>query len=95
MPITKSAAKRMRTSRKARMRNRAEISRIITAKHKLLKAVADGSIEAAKQAVKEYFSLLDKAAKKGIIPANNASRKKSRAAKKLASMTQKQGSAKA
>ncbi len=75
MPNLKSSKKDMRKSRAAQARNRAQRSALRTA---LKKAEAPGaSAEQKKSAVQ----LLDRAARKGLVHANNAARRKSRIAK--------------
>jgi small subunit ribosomal protein S20 len=76
MPHHKSAEKRMRTSEKARQRNRAVKSKLKSALKNLDMAPADDSADALKKAQAE----LDRAAKKGVIPKGRADRKKSRLA---------------
>ena len=78
MPHHKSPAKRMRTSEKARLRNRAVKSTVKSALKKLEEAPVEQSAEAMRQAVSE----LDRAARKGVIPKGRADRKKSRLARK-------------
>jgi len=76
MPHHKSAEKRMRTSEKARQRNRAVKSKLKSALKNLDMAPADDSADALKKAQAE----LDRAATKGVIPKGRADRKKSRLA---------------
>ena len=87
MPNIKSAAKRVRTSAKNRLRNRAGKSDVAAVRRKLLEAIESGNKEAVGKLYSAYSSDLDKAAKKGIIKANNASRKKSRLAIRIAKIT--------
>lgn len=78
MPNIASAKKNMRKSRAAQARNRAQRSALRTA---LKKARGEGaSAEAQVSAV----TLLDRAARKGLIHKNAAARHKSRLAKKAA-----------
>ena len=78
MPNIASAKKNMRKSRAAQARNRAQRSALRTA---LKKAKGEGaSAEAQTVAV----TLLDRAARKGLIHKNAAARHKSRLAKKAA-----------
>ena len=78
MPNIASAKKNMRKSRAAMIRNRAQRSALRTA---LKKAhTSDGGPEAHVSAV----TLLDRAARKGLIHKNTAARHKSRMAKKAA-----------
>lgn len=86
MPITKSAAKRMRQSAKRRARNVSEKSEVATLGKGFLAAVATGDKAKAMAAFQAFASGLDKASKKGILAANNADRKKSRASARLAKM---------
>jgi small subunit ribosomal protein S20 len=81
-----SAVKRAKQSEVSRMRNKAGKSRVLTARKKVLAAVASGNKDEATKAYSEYSSVLDKTAKKGIIPKNNASRKKSRMSASIAKM---------
>jgi small subunit ribosomal protein S20 len=83
MPNTKSAAKRAGTSAKSRLKNRAVKGGIGTARARFLKAVAGGNQSEALSLFKEFCSVVDKALKYGVIKANTASRKKSRAALRL------------
>lgn len=79
MPHHKSATKRLRTSEKARLRNRATKSRL---KGVIKKAENTDGAEAA-PAFNDAMSALDRAASKGVIPKGRADRKKSRLAKRL------------
>ncbi len=83
MPILKSAAKRMRTSELKRQKNVAATTRIKTARARLFAAVAAKNREAAQKAFREYCSILDKAAKVGVITKNTAVRRKGRAANQI------------
>jgi small subunit ribosomal protein S20 len=80
VPKIASGKKNMRKSRAANVRNRAQRSTLRTA---LKKAKSSGASEAEK---KTAVQLLDRAARKGLIHANNAARHKSRIAKPLASV---------
>ncbi len=72
MPKIRSAAKHMRKSRAATVRNRAQRSQLRTA---LKKATATESNPVQKR---EAIQLLDRAARKGLIHRNSAARHKSR-----------------
>lgn len=77
MPITKSAKKAVRGS----LRKRASNDARKRAMKDIIKKIEKKSKVDTKEAVKmlpSAYSLIDKAAKKGIIKKNNASRKKSR-----------------
>ena len=78
MPNIASAKKNMRKSRAATVRNRAQRSALRTA---LKKAKAADSAPDVKLAA---VTLLDRAARKGLIHRNNAARHKSRLAKAAA-----------
>ncbi|MFC1452820.1 30S ribosomal protein S20 [Verrucomicrobiota bacterium] len=79
MPTTKSAAKRMKTSEEKRVRNRAVKSEISSTRRNLYELIAGGDGTESNRVYRGYCSLLDKAVKKGVIQANNASRRKARA----------------
>lgn len=79
MANIRSAEKQRRQAEKANVRNRAQKSRLRTALKRVRGEVAEGSTEAA--VISSGFSEIDKAAKKGVIKANTASRYKSRLAK--------------
>ena len=83
MANIKSAKKRVGTSAKRRLRNRVVNSQVKTEITKAEKLIFSGELEAAKEAVGAAISSLDKAAEKGIIHSNNATRRKSRLTKKL------------
>jgi small subunit ribosomal protein S20 len=78
MPNIASAKKNMRKSRAAQTRNRAQRSTLRTA---LKKAKADG---ASAESTATAVTLLDRAARKGLIHKNAAARQKSKLAKKAA-----------
>ncbi|MGI2336185.1 MAG: 30S ribosomal protein S20 [Dehalogenimonas sp.] len=82
MANTKSSKKSILTSAKQTERNKSARSALKTAVRKAEKAIVTGG-EEAKTANIASQSALDIAAKKGIIHANTAARKKSRLAKKL------------
>jgi small subunit ribosomal protein S20 len=78
MPNIASAKKNMRKSRAAQVRNRAQRSALRTA---LKKARGEA---ASPEAVATAVTLLDRAARKGLVHKNAAARRKSRLAKKAA-----------
>lgn len=82
MPVHKSAKKSMRQEKKANQRNRTYKSRIRTARNKLERAIAENA-ENRGELYKSYVSLVDRAASKGVIHPNNASRKKMRMAHRV------------
>ena len=83
MPTSKSSEKRVRSSAKRRLRNKAIRSEVKTQIIKAEKLLFSGEPAVAKEAVAAAVSTLDKAAEKGIIHPNNSARRKSRLVKKL------------
>ncbi|MEI7901485.1 MAG: 30S ribosomal protein S20 [bacterium] len=81
-----SAVKRAKQSEASRLRNRSVRSTVLTMRKKVLAAITAGNKEEALKLFSEYTSTLDKAAKKGVIAKNNASRKKSRVAQSVSKM---------
>ena len=81
-----SALKQMRQGEKRRARNRNNISQLKTQVKKLRAAIAEGNVEAAKKLLPETVGEIDKAAKKGIVHDNAASRYKSRLARKVSAL---------
>jgi small subunit ribosomal protein S20 len=80
MPTLKSGLKRMRTSEKSRIKNTNIKTSIKTVRGKLFAAVAAKDKATGEKVYREYCSLLDKSAKKGVIGKNTATRRKGRAA---------------
>lgn len=83
MPNLKSQKKRMRSDEEKRVLNQGVRTRVKTARRKMMAATAAGEVEATTTAFREYCSILDKAAKKGLLKKNTAVRRKTRAAEKL------------
>jgi small subunit ribosomal protein S20 len=79
---TKSAEKRIRANARRAERNKAYRSRVKTMIKKAEELIFSG--QASEEAMRQAYSTLDKAAGKGIIHKNNAARRKSRLAAKLA-----------
>ena len=77
MANIKSQIKRNKQAEKARMRNKAVKSELKTAVKKVQAAVAAADVQAADEAVKNCYHLLDKAVAKGVIHKNRASNRKS------------------
>ena len=86
MANIKSAVKRTKQAEANRLQNRSVKSGVLTARKKVIDAISTGNKDAAQKLYSEYSSKLDKAAKKGVVPKNNASRKKSRVALSLKKM---------
>lgn len=83
MANIKSAKKRAKQAKVRTFRNRIIKNNIKTAIKRFEAELRSGNIENAKEAYRIVTKLLDKAAKKGTIHLNTASRKKSRLAQKL------------
>lgn len=85
MPNNASAAKRMRQEEKRRSYNRSMKSKVKTQITKARQTIVndDADVEATEASVRAAISQLDRAAKKGVIHKNNASRRKSRLMKLL------------
>jgi small subunit ribosomal protein S20 len=82
----KSSQKRERQNVKRRERNRSYKGRARTLVKKAFLAIEEGNLETAKEATTEAVKALDKAAAKGAVHQNNASRRKSRLMTRLASL---------
>jgi small subunit ribosomal protein S20 len=87
MPHRHSAVKKLRQDKKRRQHNIAVKLRIKKTLRKFQETLKEKPNE-AKTVLKELSSLLDKAAKRGIIHKNTASRKKSRLNKRLNKLQQ-------
>lgn len=78
MPITSSAKKALRASKKKRVFNIHRKNEMQTVVKEYKKLVAGNKMEEAKKMLPKVQKAIDKAAKRGIIKKNNAARKKSR-----------------
>lgn len=87
MPNIKSAIKRVSVNEKKNLQNRMIKSKIATMIKKFETAVENKEVEEAKKLFSEVVALLDGAAKDNVIHKNSASRKQSRLAVKLATIT--------
>jgi len=74
----KSAEKRHRQNTRRRARNRANLSQVRTHIKKFRTALASGDKEAAQKLLPQTLGQIDKAARKGAIHDNTASRTKGR-----------------
>jgi len=81
--VSKSAQKRVRTTERKRLRNKAIRSQCKTNITKAERLIFLGELESAKEAVVVATISLDKAAEKGVLHPNNAARRKARLMKKL------------
>jgi small subunit ribosomal protein S20 len=79
----KSQIKRNRQNQKRRERNRTFRGRARSAVKDARRAMDGGDLAAAKAATLEAIRALDKAAEKGVLHKNNASRRKGRLMKRL------------
>ncbi|MDO4690278.1 MAG: 30S ribosomal protein S20 [Fusobacterium sp.] len=86
MANSKSAKKRVLVAERNRVRNQAVKTRVKTMSKKVLVAVENTDVEAAKSALSVAYKELDKAVTKGILKKNTASRKKARLAAKVNSL---------
>ena len=86
MANIKSAIKRNRQNEKRRVHNRVYRGRARTSIKKARLAIESGDLAEARTLTLEAVSALDKAAEKGILHKNNASRRKSRLMKQLAAL---------
>lgn len=86
MPNTESAKKRVRQSAKNNARNLWRKRRVKDASGDFIKAIASGDASAAEKAMRAAAKTLDKIAATGTIHKNNAARRKSRMAAKLAAL---------
>ena len=86
MPNTKSAAKAMRQAARRKTYNTVTKNKFKTAVKTTKKAITAGTKDVAVESLKAAMTALDKAAKKGVIHKNTASRKKSRLAKAIAKL---------
>jgi small subunit ribosomal protein S20 len=83
---SKSAMKRVKQDKVRALKNKSTKNTLKTLTKKLESEVANKSAEGAETALKKVLSAIDKAARKGIIHRNTASRKKSALAKLVNSM---------
>lgn len=86
MANTKSALKRIKQNEKRRLRNRVYRGTARTYIRDARLAIASGEIDEAREATMKAVRALDKAAEKGVIHKNNASRRKSRIMRQLATL---------
>jgi small subunit ribosomal protein S20 len=83
MPNTKSAERRMRSTARRRLHNKAIKSRLHSLERKYITLISAGKKADAATALKEVISAFDKAAKTGIVHKATADRKKSRLTTRL------------
>ena len=85
MPIKRSAYKELRKARVRHFKNITTKSELKTLSKKFEKLISSKKTDDANSLIKKIVSQIDKAASKGIIHKNTASRKISRLMKKLTS----------
>jgi len=90
MPKTKSAKKSLRKSRKRRIENLKIKEKIKKIKKEIKKLVQENRAEEAKKLLPLFYKALDKAAKRGTIKEGKANREKSKIAKLLSKLSQKE-----
>ncbi|MAG28896.1 30S ribosomal protein S20 [bacterium] len=83
MPITKSAKKELRKSKKQALVNRIQKKNIKETIKKIHKAIDGKNAEEAQKLALDVVKLLDKAAKRRLVHKNVAARKKSRVYKAI------------
>jgi small subunit ribosomal protein S20 len=83
MPNLKSAKKRMRQNEVRREQNLQVRTRVKSARRAMVEALSAGDAEQGEVALRTYHSVLDKAAKKGVIAKNTAIRRKTNASNQL------------
>lgn len=86
MANIKSQVKRNRTNERARLRNQSVKSAVRTAIRAFREAAEAGDKEKASELLLSTGRKLDKAASKGVIHKNQAARRKSRLAKRIAAL---------
>jgi small subunit ribosomal protein S20 len=78
MPITSSAKKALRSSKRKRIFNLRRKNKVDSVTKEIKKLVGAKNVAEAKKALSSAYKAIDKAAKRGIIKKNTAARKKSR-----------------
>lgn len=81
MPRIKSAIKRVEVAERNREKNRSWKSSIRTARTKVEDAVSSADAGAGVEAMKNAFSVIDRAVSKGVLHKNTAARRKARLVK--------------
>jgi len=86
MANSKSADKTQKSSLKRRVFNIRRSRALKDSVKDVIKTIAGGDKAGAEKELPDVYKAIDKAAKRGIIKKNTASRKKSRIAKRIASL---------
>ncbi|OIO50572.1 MAG: 30S ribosomal protein S20 [Candidatus Portnoybacteria bacterium CG_4_8_14_3_um_filter_44_15] len=87
MPITKSAKKALRQSRRKRVFNLRRFKKMKEKIKEVKKLIKENKKDEAAKLLPETYQAIDRAAKRGVIKKNTASRKKSRLAKPIAKIS--------
>ncbi len=83
MAITKSAQKALRQSRRRRTFNLVRLTKLRRLVKQIRNLIKEGKKSEALKIIPQTYQAIDKAAKRGVIKKNTASRKKSRLAKAI------------
>ncbi len=83
MPVTKSAQKALRQSRRRRTFNLRRLTKMRSLVKRAKDLVKEGKKAEALKILPKTYQAIDKAAKRGVIKKNTASRKKSRLTKAI------------
>ena len=86
MANLRSAIKRIRQNKKRRLRNRVFRGQARTYIRDARASMLEEDLDTARESTLKAISALDKAAQKGVIHKNNASRRKSRLLKRLGTL---------
>ncbi len=89
MPIKRASFKDLRKSNRRHLRNISIRSELHSHSKKVEELIAAKKADEAKAALRVFISKLDKAASKGIIHRNAASRKASRLTKRISGLSKK------
>jgi len=89
MANTQSAQKRIRSNARKAVTNKIRTSRVRSAVKVAREGLGDTDVAEARKATLQAISELDRAAQKGVIHKNNASRRKGRLMKQLAALETK------
>ncbi len=81
MPITSSAKKALRGSKRKKSYNDKTKKQVKEATKAIEKLLKDGKKDEAKKAISTAYSVIDKASKRGVLKKNTAARKKARLSK--------------
>jgi small subunit ribosomal protein S20 len=79
----RSAIKRIRSNERKRQHNQIHRSRARSLVKRSRRLITTGKLDQAEDSVQQAIRALDKAAQKGVIPKNNAARRKSRLMRQL------------